>query len=109
MSYRSAHSGYAIRVDEVPLGPCRFVIQAAISYGTRISSTERARLAPRAEMELLLAIAGEWERGNRRGARAARIVVDGDLRADRGGGTRTRSNDASTSGTGARVRLDLNP
>jgi hypothetical protein len=109
MSYRSARSGYTIRVDEIPLGPSRFVIQAAIFYGTQISSTERARLVPRAETELLLAIAGEWERGRRRGARAARIVVDGDRSADRGAGTRTRSTDARAFGTGTRVRLDLNP
>lgn len=83
MGYESAHGGYKVRVDGMTLGDTRFVIQAAVDYDVRLSEGERQRLTPEAQTELMLAIAGAWERGHRLGARDVRVAVIVDSQLER--------------------------
>lgn len=83
MGYESAHDGYKVRVDGMTVGETRFVIQAAVDYDLRLSEAERKRLTPEAQTELMLAIAGAWERGHRLGARDVRVAVIVDSQLER--------------------------
>jgi hypothetical protein len=78
MGFQSSRSGYTVRVDGLLLGATRFVVQAAVEYDESLSMAERDALAPRAQLELLLAIVGEEERGWRLGARSVHVGVLGD-------------------------------
>jgi len=83
MGYQSTHPGYTVRVDGIGLGPSRFAIQATVQYESQLSPPERARFVPKAQLELLLAVVGEWERAVRLGARNVRVAVLGDGALDR--------------------------
>jgi hypothetical protein len=83
MGYQSTHPDYSVRVDGVPLGPSRFVIQAAVTYGSQLTASERASVRAKAQMEIVLAVLGEWDRGFRLGAKHVRIAVVGDRHLDR--------------------------
>jgi hypothetical protein len=78
MGYQCTHPGYNVRVDGIELGPTRFAIQATVDYQPQLTRSERERFIPRAQLELLLAILGEWERAVRLGARVVRVAVLGD-------------------------------
>jgi hypothetical protein len=78
MSYRCSRSGYKVEVDGRFLSKTRFVVHAALDYQSGLSEAERQRLTPRAQMELLLAIYGESQRGRHRGARTVHVAVEGD-------------------------------
>jgi hypothetical protein len=78
MSYRCSRSGYKVEVDGVFLSKTRFVVHAALDYQAGLSEAERERLTPKAQMELLLAIYGESQRGRHRGARTVHVAVEGD-------------------------------
>ena len=83
MGYRSKHPEYSVRVDGLPLGPSRFVIQAAVTYEPQLTGVERESVRPKAQMEIVLAVLGEWDRGFRLGAKNVRIAVVGDRHLDR--------------------------
>jgi len=83
MGYQSTHPGYTVRVDGIGLGPSRFAIHASVQYESQLTPPERERVVPQAQIELLLAVVGEWERAIRLGARTVRIAVLGDGRLDR--------------------------
>jgi len=78
MGFHSSRSGYTVRVDGLLLGETRFVIQGAVEYQAELSEAERDRLTPMAQLELMLAIEGERERGRRLGAETIRVGVVGD-------------------------------
>lgn len=82
MSYRCSHAGYKVQVDGVFLAKTRFVIHAVLDYAERLSEEERERLIPKAQMELLLAIYGESQRGRDRGARTVHVAVEGDRKLE---------------------------
>jgi len=83
MGYRSTHPEYGVRVDGLQLGRTRFIIQAAVTYGSQLTAAERESLRPKAQMEAVLAVLGEWDRGFRLGAKNVRIAVVGDRHLDR--------------------------
>ena len=83
MGYQSTHPGYTVRVDGIGLGPSQFAIHAAVQYESQLTPPERERFVPQAQIELLLAVVGEWERAIRLDARTVRIAVLGDGRLDR--------------------------
>jgi hypothetical protein len=83
MGYQSTHPEYSVRVDGVELGRTRFVIQATVTYGSELTPAERARVRPKAQIEVVLAVLGEWDRGIRLGAQNVRIAVLGDHHLDR--------------------------
>ena len=83
MSYQATHPGYTVRVDGIGLGPSRFAIQATVQYESQLTAPERERFVPKAQLELLFAVVGEWERAVRLGARNVRIAVLGDGHLDR--------------------------
>jgi hypothetical protein len=83
MSFRSTYAGCSIRVDGLPIGASRFVVQASIAYDRRLNAKERARLAPGARMKLVLAVLGEAERARLIGVDNVRIAVLGDAALDR--------------------------
>ncbi|HEX5042346.1 MAG TPA: hypothetical protein VFV75_05545 [Candidatus Polarisedimenticolaceae bacterium] len=69
---------YTVRVDRLMVGDSRFVIEAALEYRPELSDAQRERLTSMAQLELLLAIQGEEERGRLLGAEAVRVEVAGD-------------------------------
>jgi hypothetical protein len=83
MGYQSTHPGYSVRVDGIGLGQSRFAIQATVNYESQLTRPEREGFVPKAQIELLLAVVGEWERAVRLGARNVRIAVLGDGHLDR--------------------------
>jgi len=83
MAYQSTHPEYSVRVDSLELGRTRFVIQAAVTYGSALTAAERERVQPKAQIEVVLAVLGEWDRGIRLGAQSVRIAVLGDRHLDR--------------------------
>jgi len=83
MGYQSTHPGYTVRVDGIGLGPSRFAIHASVQYESQLTPPERERIVPQAQIELLLAVVGEWEHAIRLGARNVRIAVLGDGHLDR--------------------------
>jgi hypothetical protein len=83
VGYQSVQPGYKVRVDGLTLGQTHFLIQAALTYDDDLTAPERERLMPRAQMEILLAVFGEWERAVRLGARNVRISAVGDGQLDR--------------------------
>lgn len=80
MGYQCSRPGVNVRVDGLMLTETHFVIQAAVEYDSSLSDAERERLAPRAQIELLLAIEGEEARARRLGAKSVRVGVVGDER-----------------------------
>lgn len=78
MGYRCARSGYDVRVDGVFLDRSRYAIHAVVRFAPDVTESERERLAPEAQIELLLAIVGESQRGRDRGARMVYVAVEGD-------------------------------
>jgi hypothetical protein len=56
-----------VRVEGMLLGDSRFVIRAEIAYAAHLSKEEWMRLSPMAQLELLLAIEGEEQRGRQVG------------------------------------------
>ena len=78
MGIQRTRPGYTVRAERRMLGDSRFVIQAALEYGAGLSEKERGRLSPMAQLELLLAIEGEEERGRLLGAEVVRVEVAGD-------------------------------
>lgn len=83
MAYQSTHPEYSVRVDGLVLARTRFVIQAAVTYGSQLTPAERERVRPKAQIEVVLAVLGEWDRGIRLGAQTVRIAVLGDRHLDR--------------------------
>ena len=83
MGYQSTHPEYSVRVDGIPLGSSRFVIQAAVTYRSRLATAGRERVRPKAQLEVVLAVLGEWDRGFRLGVHNVRIAVVGDRHLDR--------------------------
>jgi hypothetical protein len=83
MSYQATHPGYAVRVDGIPLGRTRFAIQATVAYEPQLTPPERRSFVSEAQLEILLAVVGEWERARRLGAQFVRIAVLGDRALDR--------------------------
>jgi len=83
MGYQSTHPGYTVRVDGIGLGRSRFAIQATVDYEPQLEGHERERVVSQAQMELVLAVVGEWERATRLGASNIRIAVLGDGQLDR--------------------------
>ena len=83
MGYQSTHPGYEVRVDGIALGRTRFAIQATVNYESQLTRPERESVVAKAQLELLLAVLGEWERAARIGARNVRIAVLGDGHLDR--------------------------
>lgn len=83
MSYQASHPGYAVRVEGISQSRSHFAIQATVAYETHHTPSERQSFTSRAQLEILLAIVGEWERAYRLGARFVRIAVLGDRRLDR--------------------------
>jgi hypothetical protein len=82
MSYRCSHAGYKVQVDGRFLARTRFVIHAVVDYEAGLSEAERQRLCPKAQLELLLAIYGESQRGRDHGARTVHVAVEGDRKLD---------------------------
>ena len=83
MGYQSNHPEYNVRVDGQLLGETQFVIEAVITYPPYLTTLERESVVPGAYMEALLGVLGEWERGERLGAKTVRITVQGDDDLDR--------------------------
>jgi hypothetical protein len=83
MSYHASHDGYAVRVEGITQSRSRFAIRATVAYEPKLTLPERQNFASRAQLEILLAIVGEWERAYRLGARFLRIAVLGDRSLDR--------------------------
>ncbi len=83
MGYQAAHPGYRVRVDGLELGQTQYAIQATVDYASQLTTPERERFVPKAQLELLMAVLGEWERAVRLGARNVRIAVLGDGHLDR--------------------------
>jgi hypothetical protein len=79
MGYRSTYAGCRVRVD----GESRFVVRACVEYDGRLTPKERARLAPSAQMKVILAVLGEAERGRQFGAGTVRVAVSGDPALER--------------------------
>jgi hypothetical protein len=65
------------------LGQTRFAIQATVDYESQLTRPERESFMPKAQLEILMAVLGEWERAVRLGARSIRIAVLGDGHLDR--------------------------
>jgi hypothetical protein len=78
MGIQRTRPGYTVWADRQMLGDSKFVIQAALEYGAHLSEKERGRLTPMAQLELLLAIDGEEERGRLLGGRVVGVEVVGD-------------------------------
>ena len=78
MGIQRSRPGYTVWVDRRMFGDARFVIEAALEYRAGLSDAQRERLTPMAQLELLLAIEGEEERGRLLGAEAVRVEVTGD-------------------------------
>ena len=78
MSMQRFRPGYTVRVDSQMVGDAEVVIEAALEYWAYLSEAERARLTPKAQLELLLAIQGERERGRLLDGKAVRVEVSGD-------------------------------
>jgi hypothetical protein len=95
MGFRSTHPEYNVRVDGLRVGRTRFMIQAAVTYGSQLTAAERDRARRRAQIEIVLAVLGEWDRAVRLGAQSVRIAVVGDSHLDRL--FRTWPHDVSTS------------
>jgi hypothetical protein len=70
-------------VDGLVLGQTRYAIQATVDYASQLTKRERERFVATAQLELLMAVLGEWERAVRLGARNVRIAVLGDGHLDR--------------------------
>ena len=82
MSNRCVRSGYVVRADGILLDPSRYAIHAVVTYDDAVSESERARLAPEAQVDLMLAIVEESRRGRTRGARSVFVAVEGDSELD---------------------------
>ena len=78
MGIQRTRPGYTVRADRRMLGGSRFVIQAALEYSAHVSEKERGRLTPMAQLELLLAIDGEEQRGRLLGGKVVAVEVVGD-------------------------------
>jgi len=78
MGYQSHHPQYTVRVDGILLAETQFVIQAEVTYAEGLTAVQREALSMSASMEVLLGVMGEWERGQRLGAKTVRIAVAGD-------------------------------
>lgn len=63
MGLHLARRGYSVRVDGMLRSDSRFVIRAEIEYAAHLSKEEWMRLSEMAQLELLLAIEGEEQRG----------------------------------------------
>lgn len=116
MAMQRSRPHYTVRVARHMLGDSGFVIQAALEYSTELSDAQRERLTSMAQLELLLAIQGEEERGRLLGAEAVRVEVAGDEPLHRffGGRTRAASARALRSqvrplGQGARTGMAARP
>ena len=116
MGMQRSRPHYMVRVDRQMVSDSRFVIQAALEYRGELSDAQRARVTPMAQLELLLAIEGEEERGRLLGAEAVRVEVAGDEPLHRffGGRTRAASARALRSqvrplGQGARTGMAARP
>jgi hypothetical protein len=83
MGFQSTHPEYNVRVDGLRVGRTRFLIQAAITYGSQLTAAARERARRKAQIEVVLAVLGEWDRGIRLGAKEVRIAVVGDRHLDR--------------------------
>ena len=91
MGIQRSRPDYTVWVDRRMFGDSRFVIEAALEYRAGLSAEQRERLTPMAQLELLLAIEGEEERGRLLGAEAVRVHVFGDERLHRFFGGRTEA------------------
>jgi hypothetical protein len=69
MGIQRSRPDYTVWVDRRMFGDSRFVIEAALEYRAGLSVEQRERLTPMAQLELLLAIEGEEERGRLLGGR----------------------------------------
>lgn len=78
MDHRYIRPGYCVKVDSLFLARTAFIIEASVRYDAALSDSERKRLSPRAQVDLLLAISGAAERGRRLGADSVTIAVGGD-------------------------------
>jgi hypothetical protein len=67
----------------MPLAESQFVIQAEVIYAEGLTGAQRESLSMSASLEILLGVMGEWERGQRLGAKTVRISVAGDADLDR--------------------------
>jgi len=83
VGYQATHPGYRVRVDGLVLGETRYAIQATVDYASQLTRPEREGFVAKAQLELLIAVLGEWERAVRLGARNVRIAVLGDRPLDR--------------------------
>ena len=116
MAMQRSRPHYTVRVDRHMVDDARFVIQAALEYSVGLSDAQRERLTSMAQLELLLAIEGEEERGRLLGAEAVRVEVAGDERLHRffGGKTGPAKTKAfwaqvRTLGLGARTGMPARP
>jgi hypothetical protein len=89
MAMQRSRPHYTVRVVRHMVGDSRFVIEAALEYDAGLSDAQRERLTSMAQLELLLAIQGEEERGRLLGAEAVRVEVAGDEPLHRFFGGRT--------------------
>jgi hypothetical protein len=83
MGYQSNHPNYIVRVDGALLGETQFVIQAEVTYAPHLTAAQRESVASGASLEVLLGVLGEWEHGERLGAKTVSISVAGDDDLDR--------------------------
>ena len=102
MGMRRFRPGYTVRVGRRMSGDSRFVIEAALEYRADLSEAQRERLISIAQLELLLAIEGEEERGRLLGAEVVRVEVAGDEPLQRF--FRGKSGPAKTKASWAHVR-----
>ena len=66
MALHLSRRGYSVRVDGTLRRDSGFVIRAEIEYAAHLSKEEWMRLSEMAQLELLLGIEGEEQRGRRR-------------------------------------------
>ena len=78
MGYRCQRARYVVGVDGHFLDGTRYAIHAVVRYLPGVSESERASLAHEAQIELLLSIVGESERGRDLGARQLHVNIEGD-------------------------------
>jgi hypothetical protein len=83
MGYASHNPQYSVRVDGMLLAESQFAIQAEVTYAEGLTEVQRETLSMSASLEILLGVMGEWERGQRLGAKTMRISVVGDVDLDR--------------------------
>ena len=91
MGIQRSRPDYTVWVDRRRFGDSRFVIEAALEYRPGLTEAQRERLTPMAQLELLLAIQGEEERGRLLGAESVRVRVFGDERLQGFFGGRTHA------------------